>query len=164
MKDVQSELFTVVNEQDEIIEYRSRYDCHHNPNLIHRSIDVLLKTSDEKYIFQKRSKSKDLFPGYYCVTATGHVDKGETYEQAAYRELKEEMNILDIPLQKINTFIVRDEKETEMICLFIGVYDGKISFPRDEVESIHHVSKNEIAKLLPLTPCSHESLKLLHLL
>jgi len=159
MKDVQSELFIVVNLEDEIIGYKTRFECHHDKTLIHRAIDVILFTKEGKIAMQKRSDQKDLFAGYYCATATGHVSKGESYEKAAYRELKEEMGVGGVHLEKKGTFIVYDQKETEMITLFTGVYEGVFTFPKDEVESIHSYSQDEMQKLSPLTPSSLASLK-----
>ena len=159
MRDMQDEQFIVVNEKDEIIGYKSRYECHHDKSLIHRAIDVVLFNNEGKIAMQKRSAQKDLFAGYYCVTATGHVNKGETREEAAYRELKEEMGVAGVRLEKKETFIVRDAKETEMITLFVGTYDASFDFPSDEVESIHYFSQSEMQNIFPITSCSIESLK-----
>ena len=162
MKDIQSEQFIVVNEKDEIIGYKSRYECHHNKSLIHRAVDVILFNKNGQIIMQKRSSQKDLFPGYYCATATGHVSKGESYTEAAYRELNEEMGVIGITLEQKTTFIVYDEKETEMITLFTGTYDGQFNFSKDEVESIYTFSTDEIKNISPITPSSTACFKKLH--
>lgn len=162
MKDIQDEQFIIVNEKDEVIGYKTRYECHHDKSLIHRAVDVILLNKEEKIAMQKRSIQKDLYPEYYCVTASGHVSKGESYEDTADRELKEEMGVEEVHLQKKDTFIAHAEKETEMITIFVGYYDGSFTFPADEVESVHFFSKEEIKKLSPITPSSIESLKLLN--
>ena len=162
MKDAQDEQFIVVNEKDEIIGYKSRYECHHNKSLIHRATDVVLFNEEGKIIMQKRSAQKDLFPGYYCVTATGHVSKGESREKAAYRELMEEMGVEGVHLEIKGTFIVHDEKETEMVTLFVGNYNGLFHYPADEVKSIRYVSRYEIKKISPITSSSIRSLKQLN--
>lgn len=162
MKDIQDEQFIVVNEKDEVIGYNTRYECHHNKHLIHRVIDVVLFNKEGKIAMQKRSEKKDLYPGYYCVTASGHVSKGESYEETAYRELKEEMGVEGVTLTKQGTFIVYNETETEMTTLFVGQYNGPFTFPKDEVESIYYFSKEEMEALPPTTSCSVESLKRLN--
>ncbi|PIV07922.1 hypothetical protein COW57_04720 [Candidatus Roizmanbacteria bacterium CG17_big_fil_post_rev_8_21_14_2_50_39_7] len=159
MKDIQDEQFIVVNEKDEVIGYKSRYECHHDKSLIHRAVDVILLNKEGKIAMQKRSIQKDLYPGYYCVTASGHVSKGESYEDTADRELKEEMGVEEVRLERKDTFITHAEKETEMIAIFVGSYEGAYDFPVDEVESIHFFSKEEIKKVSPITPSSIESLK-----
>ena len=159
MKDIQDEQFIVVNEKDEVIGYKSRYECHHDKSLIHRAVDVILLNKEGKIAMQKRSIQKDLYPGYYCVTASGHVSKGESYEDTADRELKEEMGVEEVRLERKDTFITHAEKETDMIAIFVGSYEGAYDFPVDEVESIHFFSKEEIKKVSPITPSSIESLK-----
>lgn len=164
MKDIQSEQFIVVNEKDEVVGYRSRYECHHDTSLIHRAVDVVLFNKEGKIAMQKRSVQKDLYPGYYCATATGHISRGESREKTAYRELKEEMGVEGVNLERKGTFIIRDEKETEMITLFVGNYDGQFTYPADEVESVHYFSPEEIKKLSPITPSTVEAYKKLKLL
>ena len=159
MKDDQDEQFIVVNEKDEIIGYKSRFECHHDKSLIHRAVDVILFNKEGKIAMQKRSKDKDLYAGYYCVTAGGHVSKGDSWETAAYRELKEEMGVTGIQLERKDTFIVREENETEMNTLFVGNYDGSFQYPRDEVESVQYYSKDEIKNISSLTSCSKGCLK-----
>jgi isopentenyl-diphosphate delta-isomerase type 1 len=159
MKDIQNEQFIVVNEKDEVIGYKTRYECHHNKNYIHRAVDIILTNNEGKIVMQKRSLQKDLYPGCYCVTASGHVSKGESYEDTAQRELKEEMGVDNVQLQKKETFITYAEKETEMITIFVGTYNGVYHFPKDEVESVHFFSKGEMKKISPITPSSIESLK-----
>lgn len=159
MKDIQNEKFIVVNDKDEIVGYKTRFECHNNKLLIHRSVDVALFNKDGKIALQKRSINKDLYPGYFCITASGHVSKGESYKDAAYRELKEEMGVEKVKLIKQGTFIIYNKTETEMTTLFTGNYDGLFSFPKDEVESIHYFSKEEIKKIPSNKICSIESLK-----
>lgn len=159
MKDIQEEQFIVVNEKDEIVGYKSRFECHHDKSLIHRSTDVVLFNQEGKIALQKRSSSKDLYPGYYAVTASGHVSKGEGWEAAAYRELKEEMGVEGVHLEEKGTFIVHNENETEMTMLFVGNYNGSFIYPSDEVESVHYFSKEEIKKIPLKAICSVEALK-----
>lgn len=164
MKDVQDEQFIVVNEKDEIVGYKTRYECHHNKSYIHRAVDVVLYNSEGKIVFQKRSMQKDLYPGYYALSATGHVSKGETYEQTAQRELQEEMGVANIPLKRITTFLIPAKNEVEMVALFTGIYNGSYSYPLDEVESIHYFSPSEIRSLKKITPSSFKSLQILKII
>lgn len=66
----------------------------HMQQLYHRSVLVLLYNREGKLYLQKRSKSKTLFPGRWDVSASGHVQAGESAEDAAFRELYEELDIL----------------------------------------------------------------------
>jgi len=161
---MQDEQFIVVNEKDDVVGYKSRYECHHNKFLIHRAIDVAIFNKKGKLVMQKRSMQKDLYPGYYALSASGHVSKGETYGQAANRELKEEMGVTGIDLKRVDTFLVSAKSETEMVTLYKGTYDGEYSFPFDEVESLFFFSSPELQQLKYITPSSFYSLKKLKLI
>lgn len=150
MKDDQSALFIVVDEKDKIIDYKSRYECHHNPHIIHRAVDIILFNDKGEVLLQKRSDKKDTYPGYYTVSASGHVDKGETYLVSARREITEELGISNsqkIKLTKIAKYIIRLEHESEMTVLYTGIYNGRVAPTPDEVESVVYVNRGKISSM-----------------
>ena len=150
MKDLSDELFTIVDENDMIVGYKTRKECHHDPNIIHRAVDVVLFDSAGNILLQKRSKQKDTYPGYYTVSASGHIDKGESYEKAARREMEEELGIektYALKLAHVGTYIVRLKHEAEMTALFKGTYEGSVSPAHDEVESVQYVSPKKLLTL-----------------
>lgn len=101
-------------------------------------------------LIQKRSMQKDTYPGYYTVSASGHIDKGESYEQAARREMEEELGIdktHPLKLTHVDTYVLRLEHESEMTALFKGVYEGSLSPAEDEVELVQYVSQQNLTLL-----------------
>ncbi|RAP74480.1 NUDIX hydrolase [Paenibacillus montanisoli] len=67
----------------------------HARGLWHRSIHCwLVRREGERklVLFQRRSTDKDTFPGYYDITAAGHLTAGETMREAA-REIEEELGV-----------------------------------------------------------------------
>ena len=126
-----TEYFWVVDEADRVTGKETRENCHRN-RLIHRSVYVFLINSKDELFVQKRSMSKDLYPGYYTGSATGHVDYGETYDQAAQRELQEELGI-NVPLEKVGKFRSFSHKEKEYSTLYVCRYDGEVSFNQREI-------------------------------
>ena len=81
MKD---EIFDVVNELDEVIGRKLRREVHRDGDK-HRAIHVLVFNKDGKVFLQKRSMSKDTFPGAWDSSASGHLDCGEDYDACAVR-------------------------------------------------------------------------------
>jgi isopentenyldiphosphate isomerase len=86
------ELFDVVNEDDEVIDQQPR-SVVHAKGLRHRAAHVLVFNSAGKVFLQLRSISKDNNPGVWDSACSGHVDAGETYTDAAARELMEEIGL-----------------------------------------------------------------------
>ena len=71
--DNQEELFDVVDEKDEIIGLAKRGEVHLNPRLMHRSVGVVVFNKKGEIFLQKRSISKDVDPGKWTISCSGHV-------------------------------------------------------------------------------------------
>jgi isopentenyldiphosphate isomerase len=121
------EIFDLVDLNDHVIGQVRRGEAHRDPALIHRSVQVLVFAHDGRLLLQRRSASKDLVPGYYCASASGHVASGEDYATTAERELAEELGI-SVPLTYISKALVRSEPETEISALYATVSDGPYQF------------------------------------
>ncbi|MGA1868600.1 MAG: NUDIX hydrolase [bacterium] len=125
-----------VTEDDRVLEKVLRSQCHGNPHLIHRAAHVLLFNSQGQLLLQKRSMNKDIQPGKWDTSVGGHVESGEDYEKAAYRELGEELGIKDVPLEYLYDYKMRNEVESENIRSYQCKYDGPILFNHDEIDEI----------------------------
>src|SRR6266702_1229233 len=86
------EIFDVVNERDEVIDHKPRHEVH-RLGLMHRAVHVLVFNGSGQVFLQKRSMSKDRQPGLWDSSASGHLDRGETYDACALRELREEIGL-----------------------------------------------------------------------
>lgn len=156
------ELFIIVDEKDNVVGYKTRFECHHNKNLIHRVTNIAIFNTKGEILLQKRSMTKDLYPGFFTLSASGHVSKGESYEQAAKREMEEEIGLKNIPIKEVAKKIVESDEETEMLTLYKGICEGPFSFQKDEIQSVKFYSKDEIKKCEGnITPCAKVSLQIL---
>jgi isopentenyl-diphosphate delta-isomerase len=88
------ELFDVVDAEDRIIGQAPRHEVHAR-RLLHRAVHVLIHNAAGHFFLQRRSLTKDTFPGCWDSSCTGHVDAGEDYLSAAWRELSEELGWCD---------------------------------------------------------------------
>ena len=127
-----TEYFYVVDEDDRVIRKASREECHSDRGLIHRSVYIFVVNGRGEVFLQKRSMRKDLYPGYHTGSATGHVDYGEEYDEAARRELKEELGIT-APLLRLGKVKSFTGNEREISMLYLCHYDGRIKFNAEEV-------------------------------
>lgn len=161
--DDQQELFIVVDKNDNVLGYRSRYDCHHDKTLIHRTVGAVVFDEKGSVLLQKRSSTKDMGAGLWGISCAGHVRKGQEYEEALHRELTEELGV-DIPVEYVTKFIVADEDETEMSALYKGISNGPFKPNPKEVERLEFFSPRELAFKLAtrevvLTKCAEVSLQ-----
>ena len=70
---------------------KPRGEVHKNGDW-HGSVHIWVFDGEE-VLLQKRSADKDVFPNFIDASCTGHIDPGETPEEAALRELSEELGI-----------------------------------------------------------------------
>jgi isopentenyl-diphosphate delta-isomerase type 1 len=145
--DDQAEQFVVVDSHDTFKEFRSRYDCHHNKQLIHRGVGLLIFDDKKRVLLQKRSKTKDTRPEYWSTSVGGHVQKDESYESAAMREAKEELGIA-IPISFHSKQVNAYENETEMNAVFTATYNGPFQVNTEEVEEVRFFDRNELERLM----------------
>jgi isopentenyl-diphosphate delta-isomerase type 1 len=140
-----TETLDIVDEKDEVIGTASREECHEK-KLRHRGVQIFIMNEEEDFFIQKRSTKKDVFPGLYEGGVTGHVLSGETYKQAAVRELKEEVgiNVHENDLREMFRFKMLFENEHELVTAFILDYDGTIKIDQTEVESGQFLSLDEL--------------------
>lgn len=151
-----AEIFDLINDRDEVIGRISRGEAHADPALLHRSVQVLVFDSAGRVLLQRRSMHKDLFPRYYCASASGHVAAGDGYPETARRELLEELGIA-VPVRYVGKEIVRSEYETEMTALFVAQSDGPFRFHPTETDGGDFFSWAAVmaalrSGTLPMTP------------
>lgn len=65
----------------------------HRLGKCHRTIHLYLFNSQHELLLQKRALSVDNFPGYFTVSAAGHIDAGEFSATSVRREAEEELGI-----------------------------------------------------------------------
>ena len=59
----------------------------------HATVHIWLYTKDEKILLQKRSPLKKVFPNLWDISVAGHIGAGEPIEEAAVREVYEEIGL-----------------------------------------------------------------------
>src|SRR5437870_13658653 len=136
------EIVAIVDEHNNVVGAAPRRDMRAQ-RLPHRSTYILVFNSQGALYVQKRTMTKDVFPGYYDPAAGGVVLAGESYEESAQRELYEEMGIRDVPLTPLFTFYFADERTRVWGRVFSCVYDGEIVLQVEEVESGEFVPPDE---------------------
>jgi isopentenyl-diphosphate delta-isomerase len=83
----------VVDENNNVIGTEPSVRSAVEKGLYRRTSSVFLFSATGKILIQKRSDIISFGPGLWDKAAGGHVDEGETYLEAAQRELAEELGI-----------------------------------------------------------------------
>jgi 16S rRNA (adenine1518-N6/adenine1519-N6)-dimethyltransferase len=132
------EVFDVVDENDVPVGKATRAEVH-SQNLLHRAVHVLVMNRNGDLWLQKRSHRKDMSPGAWDSSVSGHLDAGEDYATAAIRELGEEIGIHDCgadSIEEVLTLKPCPENGWQHVHLFLTKHDGHVAYPAAEIESI----------------------------
>ena len=122
-----------------------RSECHGNPALLHRTAHVVVVHPETgALLLQKRSRSKDIQPGRWDTAVGGHLDCGESYEQAAARELREELGISG-ELEYLFDSAIRNAVESEDTRVFGLKSAGPFAFDPAEIDAVRFWSREELA-------------------
>ena len=79
---MRTEWFPLVNEEGETIGKATRKECHSGSKLLHPVIHLHIFNKDGDLYLQKRSMNKDIQPGKWDTAVGGHIDYGESVEEA----------------------------------------------------------------------------------
>jgi isopentenyldiphosphate isomerase len=145
-----NEMVDILNEKGNPIgEIKLKREVHAE-GLWHRAVQIWIYNSKGEILLQKRSKNKEFFPRLLDMSAAGHVSAGETFEEAAVRELFQEIglrrkasdlkNIGTWPLVQYMTKPFYNNKEIFQV--FLLKWDGNIKelkLQKKEVEMVKFV-------------------------
>ena len=141
---VSEELLDVVNENDEIVDVKTRGEIH-ALGLMHRSVHILVFNKKDDLFIQKRSMSKDNQPGLWDSSAAGHVDSGEDYHGCAIRELEEELGItVTTPLEQLFRIQASTITDMEHCIVYRTISEGPFELQPEEIDEGAWISGSDM--------------------
>jgi isopentenyldiphosphate isomerase len=126
------EWIDIVDERDEVTGRATRREMR-SRNLLHRNIAVLCLNSAGHVYVQRRSESKDLFPGMYDTFVGGVVTAGESYDACAVRELAEELGVRGPQPERLFMFRYDGPETRSHTSVYRVLWDGPIVHQASEV-------------------------------
>lgn len=138
----------LVDEKGMVIGKATRKEVHRGPGKLHPVIHLHILNSKGELYLQKRSLLKDTFPGKWDTSVGGHVDLGETIEQALFRETSEELNITGIHPVPLVQYKWETDMESELVFSFRALYNAKPVFNKLEIDEGRFWTFEEIRKNL----------------
>ena len=148
------EVVSLANEADYPVDSFPRHRNKPRPDNRHPMIaGVFLFNSKGNIILQKVSLSKKTDAGKWSYSAAGHVDAGESYEQAALRELSEEMGVLATSATFVGKgHTIKEGKTRAFHNVFKVISDDEIHFDKSEVEEIKEFTIPELKQQITEHP------------
>lgn len=140
-------LYPIVNEKDEIIGEMDKKEAYAKSQMLRSSVILVFNDKNELFL-QKRAANKDRYPSYYCASAAGHVEPGESYEEAAKRELLEELGI-----EAELVFLTKERlpvgpDQFAISAVYSCISDGPTELQKEEVESGDFFSLEQIRQMI----------------
>lgn len=112
----------------------TRGECHNGSKLLHPVVHLHVLNSRGEVYLQKRPKWKDIQPGKWDTAVGGHMDYGETPEEALRREVSEELGITDFEPERIGKYVFESARERELVYVNRTTYDGEIHPSEQELD------------------------------
>src|SRR3989344_5580128 len=113
-----------------------------NSNLYIKGVYIFIVNNKKEILIQRKREDHTKLNRWEIPS--GHVSSGESYEEAAKRELKEETGII-VPLKHVKT--IKTEKPNEFDAFYIG-HSNILPDPKDnpEVDSFEFISFDNLIR------------------
>lgn len=152
MSDIQEQIWHV-DENDNPIGPIGRDDSRRT-GARYRIVRISVEDSDGNILIQKRADNKKTYPGCWDTSAGGNIDYPESYEEAAARELGEEIGLRDAPLEEVAYFYAEavDPKGNKMnrftkVYRAVASHETEFTLQTEEVSEIRWVSPTELLEI-----------------
>ncbi|MBQ8656933.1 MAG: NUDIX domain-containing protein [Prevotella sp.] len=144
MQDNHKEIFPVVDESGHVVGSATRGECHGGSRLLHPVVHLHVFNSRGDVYLQRRPAWKDIQPGKWDTSVGGHIDYGESPEEALRREVREELGITDFVPERVGLYVFESLRERELVYVNRTVYDGVITPSAEELDGGRFWTLDEI--------------------
>ncbi|WP_240910258.1 NUDIX hydrolase YfcD [Desulfopila sp. IMCC35008] len=154
------EIVQIVDRNNQVIDAVPR-KVMREQGLIHRASYILVFDPNDRLFVQKRTMTKDVFPGYWDVAAGGVVLAGEDYLESARRELAEELGVSGLALDFLFDHFHEDAQNKVWGHVFRCVHPGPFILQKEEIDSGEFMSVEHIFELNEKEPVTPDGLDIL---
>jgi len=141
------EVGVLVDDDDRVIGTAPRGEIR-TRNLPHRGVAIIVRNPGGDIYVHRRTPAKDVFPDMYDMVVGGMVSAGESYEEAARRELAEEVGIEGVEPSFLLKHRYRGDKNNAWISFYEVVWPGPIRHQEEEISWGAYMTEKEIVAKL----------------
>lgn len=117
-------------------------------NLWHRCVWIFVCRGDGRLFIHQRTATKDVYPAFWDVAAGGVLGAGEDYDDAARREVGEELGVrspVDGPLARV----CHEDADNRVVGrVYMCRFDGEPVLQAEEVQRGAWVTAAELAEAI----------------
>lgn len=126
----------------------------HARGLTRRIVHVFLFDRQGRMAVQLRSQTVRYRPLHWVTAASGHVQAGESYHDAAVRETEEELGFRP-SLRFLGTHLYSDVEAKRFLGTFIGAAADVLAPHPDDIERVAFFSLGELHRLIRMNERVH---------
>lgn len=152
MFDTTQEWFDIVDENNNLLGITKPRDIvHKEMKEWHRATGIWIVNDKKEFLCQQRSTKKDVDPGEWQPFVGGHLHAGESYEENAVNELREELGLAVDKKELISVSMYKSEKYKHFSQLYLFRWNGPLEslhFNDGEVEQVRWMSISEFEQVM----------------
>ncbi len=147
----------MIDEQGRVIRVVRRAEMRQH-RLRHRTVFIAVLGSDGRLLVHRRADDKDVWPSRWDLAAGGVVAVGESWDDAARRELAEELGVKGIELEPLGVDTYEDDDVAVLGHVYLARSDGPFRFADGEVAEARFVTAAELDVLRASQPFCPDSI------
>jgi isopentenyldiphosphate isomerase len=153
------ELVDIVDAEDRVVDVVTRAAMRAG-GLRHRAVYLVIRSSTGDVLVHRRSFDKDIAPGWWDVAVGGVVAAGEDFDDAARRELAEEVGVVDAAIEPVGAGRYDAPGLQVVGRVYRVAHDGPFTFADGEVIAAEWVTPERLDALLTERPFCADSVAL----
>jgi isopentenyldiphosphate isomerase len=111
--------------------------------LPHRSTAILVFNRQGELFIHLRTATKDLFPAHWDVSVGGVLAAGESFDEGAVREVREELGV-DVRPERLFLFRYADKDTVAQAMVYRATHDGPFCLQKEEIQRGQFVPLSEL--------------------
>lgn len=141
------EILYIVDENDNV-KGQAPKDIIYKEKYTHRIVHILVFNKKGQMALQLRTKNCLFCPNCWSTSVGGHVKAGETYEEAALREYKEELGVVSNLSFFKKDFYVSEGAPNKFLVTFKAYSKGPFNLNAQAVDKIEFFSIKKISSMI----------------